>query len=158
MGFFDRLFGGGNADDPTTAWAAAKGPSPQVSFDRRTLGTSFAQLPFGGDVSEAVFLGRADAFSGNAQHFTLAYDQWGLEVSFESRRLAEVGFQIGQEALAPRAAVVPATPTGPDGVALTASTTEANLLARVGAPASRQTSRTNRFSTTTSARSSASFG
>jgi len=141
MGLFDKIFGtraSANAHDPTVAWAPGEGPSPQVSLEGQSVGTPFARLPFGGDVSGAQFLGRADDFRGNEHHFTLTYYKWGLELSFEARKLAEVAFRIGAEAIKRDSVDTAATPTGPDGQQLSDATTEADLLARFGEPQSRQ--------------------
>ena len=138
MGFLDRIFGPRASQDPTAAWPANTGPSPQVSLERRSLGSSFAQLTFGADVSAAQFLGRADRFSGNEQHFTLTYFRWGLDVVFENRQLAEVMFRIGESVRMADAEDTLATPTGPDGHPLSASTTEPQLLERFGQPGNRQ--------------------
>lgn len=63
---------------------------------------------------------------------------WGLGLSFEGKTVAEVAYRIGARALAHGKGDTPATPTGPDGLPLTAAMTEGNLLARFGAPESRQ--------------------
>ena len=139
MGFFDRLFGArANAHDPTAAWPPAQGLSPQVNLEQKTVGSSFARLAFGGDVSGAQFLGRADDFSGDGKHFTLTYYKWGLDLSFEARQLAEVSFRIGADALKRDTGDTAATPTGPDGVQLSAAITETDLITRFGEPESRQ--------------------
>ena len=139
MGLLDKIFGRrAGPHDPTAAWPPNAGPPPQVSLERQQVGTSFAHLAFGGDVSGAQFLGRADRVNGNDQHFTLTYFRWGFDAAFESRQLAEVMFRIGEGARMPDREDTLATPTGPDGLQLTASTTEAQLLERFGTPGNRQ--------------------
>jgi len=143
MGFFERLFKGGpkavfTRDDPTASWPVATGPAPQISLERQALESFGCRLSFGGSVSAAQFLGRADAFDGTADNFTATYARWGLDVIFESQALAEVHFSIGETFRREPAEFVCATPRGPDGRELSAETTEADLLARFGEPESRQ--------------------
>ena len=143
MGFFDRIFriranALANPYDPTAAWPPSQGASPQVNLEQETVGSAFARLPFGSDVTEGQFLGRADDFSGNEHHFTLTYYKWGLDLSFEGRRLAEVWFRIGASTVKRDMGDTAATPTGPDGLQLSAATTEADLIARFGEPETRQ--------------------
>lgn len=143
MGFFDRIFriranALANPYDPTAAWPPSQGASPQVNLEQKTVGSAFARLPFGSDVTEGQFLGRADDFSGNEHHFTLTYYKWGLDLSFEGRRLAEVWFRIGASTVKGDIGDMAATPSGPDGLQLSATTTEADLIARFGEPESRQ--------------------
>jgi hypothetical protein len=143
MGFFERLFKGGpkavfSHTDPTRSWPVATGPAPQISLERQALESFGGRLPFGGSVSAAHFLGRADACDGTAANFTAHYARWGLDVIFEGGALAEVQFTIGATFRREPAGVVRATPRGPDGRELSAETTEADLFARFGEPESRQ--------------------
>lgn len=137
MGFFSRLFG---SADPTRDWPAASGQAPQVSYDRRALESLGVTLPFGANLEAARVLGRPDHFKADAAGvYTLTYAKWGVVLEYEESRFVQVSFVIDPESAGESVDVEPADARGPDGLRLSATTTQDEIVARFGTPGRVQT-------------------
>lgn len=132
MSLLSRLFGGA---DPTDAWPAADGPSPQICFERSALETIGSSLHFGDGLDAARFLGRPDVCLRHADgNYSLTYRRWGLHIEFEAHRFVQATFVITPDIEVDGTPLAAAEVRGPDGRALGSHTAKAELLERYGAP------------------------
>ena len=137
MGLLDRFFG---SADPTRDWPVASGQSPQVSHDRRALESIGVALPFGADLDAARVLGRPDHFKKDAEGvYTLTYARWGLLLEYEASRFVQVSYVIDPESAGESVSVEPADARGPDGMRLSPTTTQDEIVSRFGTPGRVQT-------------------